>query len=99
MKQTTVPKIIKVVMEFDEMKYLSMPVQKYKYLYPGKWKCGKCLKGVIRPVIGLWEAPKCKVCGAFVRDIHYNDLYLGNRWEDKIFRYRHELMRSQPLLI
>lgn len=89
-KQETVPMIRKVVMECDKVFYRAMPVKEYKDLYPGKWKCGKCLTGVIRPFINLFDAPTCNVCGAFVREIQYNDLYLGNIFEDKVFRYSYE---------
>lgn len=89
-KWMTVPKIRQVIMEYKGLRYQAMPVQEYMYGYPGKWKCGKCTRGVIRPIIGLWDAPKCKVCGAFVRDIRYNDVHLGSMFDEKVFRYSHE---------
>lgn len=93
-KQTTVPHIRKVIMEKDGLRYLAMPVQEAKGLYPGKWKCGKCTRGNIRPIIGLYDAPGCCVCGAFVRDIHYNDVWHGSMWDEKVFRYSHEPQKS-----
>jgi nitric oxide synthase oxygenase domain/subunit len=86
-KQTTIPIIRQVIMEKDGIYYQAMPFKGYKKVYPGEWKCGKCLKGNIRPIIGLYNAPKCKVCGAFVRDIRYNDSYLGGIFNEKVFRY------------
>ena len=89
-KQTTIPRIRQVIMENDGVYYQAMPVQDYQGLYPGKWKCGKCLRGNIRPIIGLYDAPKCKICGAFVRDIRYNDTWCGGLFYEKVFRYSYK---------
>lgn len=89
-KWITIPKIRQVIMEKEGIYYQAMPIQKGLGLYPGNWKCGKCLRGNIRPIIGLYDAPKCRVCGAFVRDIRYNDTYLGNMFDEKVFRYSYE---------
>ena len=84
------PYVYRVIMEKNGVYYRAMPVKGYEKLFPGKWKCGKCLKGVIRPLIGLYDAPKCKVCGAFVRDITYNDNWHPHFWTNKTFRYSFE---------
>lgn len=88
--QITIPIIKRVIMEKNGQYYNSMPIWEYKNLYPGKWKCGKCGRGNIRPLIGLYDAPKCKVCKAWVRDIQYNDTFRHHFMFDKVFRYSYE---------
>jgi len=83
------PFVYKVVMVKNDTRYLAMPMQE-KGLYPGRWKCGKCLRGVIIPLLYQWDAPKCKVCGTWVQDITFNDNWHPNIFTNKVFRYSHK---------
>jgi len=88
------PHVYRVIMRKGDLYYRSFPVQGYENLFPGKWKCGKCGRGVIQPLIGLYDAPTCKVCKAWVVDITYDDNWIPHLWTRKTFRYSHQPQAS-----
>lgn len=81
------PFVYKVIMKKGDMYYRAMPTQPIKGLYPSKWKCGKCGRGIIIPLLYQYDAPKCKVCGAWVQDITFNDNWHPHLWTNKVYRY------------